>query len=130
MKGNLIALGLKLVGLGSLWDKLDGMKTYLGASAEMLSGLGAMALSAAELLKIFMANVHSLGDAINFVMAVVNHPNPSCIALMAGWALVLHGWGVMAKKHSDDKRHEELTVAPAVELVPAAAPQTPDAPKI
>ena len=36
----LIALALKITGLGALWNKLNGYKTKLGAVGLMLAGLG------------------------------------------------------------------------------------------
>lgn len=113
MKGNLIALGMRLVGLGDLWDRIDGMKTYLGASAEILTGLGGVLVAAATLISNFVAAVHSLGDVINFGQAQMDHPSTPVIALTMAWAAVIHGWGVMAAKHAEDKRHAELLVAAA-----------------
>lgn len=131
MKGNVIALGLKLFGLGNLWEKIDGMKTYLGASAEMLTGIGIMAGSAAEILNAFISTTHSIGDAINFYQANIAHPNAQAVAFTGAWLLVLHGWGVAAKKHAEDKKHDELlaaTVTPAITNVSVQVPPTTLAP--
>lgn len=113
MKGNLIALGLKLFGFGNLWDKIDGMKTYLGASAEMLTGLSVMAGSAAGILNSFVSTTHSLGDAINFYQNNIAHPSTQAMAFTGAWLVVLHGWAAAAKKHADDKKHAELLAAAA-----------------
>lgn len=128
MKGNLIALGMKLFGLGWLWEKIDGMKTYLGASVEILSGLGGVLMSASALVASFNETTHNLGDVINFVQGQIAHPSAPAIAITISWGAVVHGWGVMAKKHSDDKKHAELLTAAAPVVAEVMAPVA-DAPK-
>ena len=134
MKGNLIAFGMKLCGLSSVWDKIDGAKTYLGASAEMLSGLSAIMAALGTLINTFMGGTHNLGDVVNFVLDQMSHKSPPVLAIGAGWLLFLHGWGVMAKKSAEDKKHSELLaasapVAAAVVVPVAVATSTADAPK-
>lgn len=140
MKGNLIALLMKLAGLGGIWDKIDGTKTYLGASATILSGLGGILLAASTLASSFVENTHSLGDVVNFIQGQFAHPSPQALAITLGWAAVLRGWEVMAKKSAEDKKHAELLASQAaaaapvvdVKVVPMApeakAPDAPAAP--
>lgn len=132
MKGNLIAFGMKLVGLGGLWDKLDGMKTYLGASAGMFTGFGLMLTNAAILMNSFVADTHSLGDVVNFVQGQFQHPGAPSLEFALGWGMVLSGWNAMAKKHAEDKKHAELLAAatlasqsPAPEPAKDPAPEAP-----
>lgn len=129
MQSNLVDLLVKFSGFGWVWDKIDGCKTYIQAAAEMLTGLGMMATAGAAELNSFTAGVHSIGDVFNFLQSLTKNPDPAALAFMAGWAGLLHGWGVMAKKHADDKRHEELLAAatPAVSNVTAILPATPAA---
>lgn len=129
MKGKLVALFLRLTGFGYVWDKIDGFKTYLTGGAEMLSGLSAMALSLSMMANAFVANTHNLGDVVNFVQAAVAHKDPAMIAFSAGWIGVLHGFGMISKKHADDKKHEELLAAGSTPVPPTVPPSpTPDAP--
>lgn len=133
MKGNLIAMALNMFGLGWVWEKIDGAKTYLGASVEILTGFGGVLLAASALVQSFLNTATSLGGAINFVQDQMAHPSAPVIAITISWAAVIHGWGVMAKKSSDDKKHDELVAATAaaaapVVVAPAAVESAPVAP--
>lgn len=119
MEGGLVAFAVRVTGLGWVWEKIDGAKTYIGAVAEILTGLGAMVTAAGAELNLFVGQVHGIADLWNFAQALVKNPGPAALALLAGWGVVLHGWGVMAKKHAEDKRHAELLAAAAA---PAPAP--------
>lgn len=108
---SLISMAVKFSGFGWVWDKIDGYKTYIQAAAEMLTGISGMALSAAAESTNFVASVHSIGDTWAFVQMLFKHPDPPAVAFTLAYATVIHGWGVMAKKHADDKRHAELMEA-------------------
>lgn len=122
MQSKLIDMLAKFTGFGWVWEKIDGCKTYIQAAAEMLTGLGMMATSGAAELNSFTAGVHSLGDLFKFFEALTKNPDPAALVFMTGWAGVLHGWGVMAKKHADDKKHDELLAAAAPATTAAQAP--------
>lgn len=128
MKGNLIALAMKLVGLGGVWEKIDGMKTYLGASATILTGLGGILIAASTLVASFVESTHNLGDVIIFIQGQFAHPSPQAIAITLSWAAVLRGWEIMSKKSADDKKHAELLALQATPALPAPEAKAPDAP--
>lgn len=120
----IINMAVKFSGLGWLWEKIDGYKTYIGAAGKMLSGLGMMFGAAAAEADAFVANVHSVAEAYRFIEALFKHPDPPAVAFSAGWGLVLWGWSKVAEKHAADKRHEELlaAAAPAPQNAPAPTP--------
>lgn len=124
----MIAFAMKLVGLGKIWEKIDGTKTYIQGAAEILTGLGGMALSSSVILTNFVNTVHSLGDTVNFVQGMVSKLPPEALAITAAWGVVLHGWSVIAKKSSEDKKHDELVAATAAAAGTVPAPATPEAP--
>lgn len=123
----IISLALKWSGFGWVWTFIDGKKTYIQAAAEMLSGAGGMLLGAAAEATRFTSSVHSIGDVYGFVQGLIHNPDPPVAAITLAYAAFWHGWGVMAKKHADDKKHAELLAAAALPQ-PAPAPAAAPAP--
>lgn len=107
-------MGIKWSGAGFIWEKIDGWKTYIQAGAEMLTGVAGMAAGAAAEADRFVAQVHGLSDLVGFARDLVKNPDPAAIACAVAWGTFLHGWGVMAKKHADDKKHAEIVTAAAI----------------
>ena len=109
--GTLIAMAVKFSGFGWVWEKVDGCKTYIQAVAEMLTGVSGMTAAGAAELSRFVAEVHGVSDLWGFVQGLMHNPDPPAIAFVLAWGVVVHGWGVMAKKHADDKKHAEIIAA-------------------
>lgn len=81
---NLIA---KFSGANAIWEKINGYKTYIGATAAILSGLAGILTG--------VVGLTDFASVIAFVKALATNPS---------WLTLLAGWTVMAKKHSEDKK--------------------------
>ena len=83
---NLIA---KWSGLGFVWSKIDGSKTYLAGSASILSGV-------AGLIQEFLAveGKHDFSALLTFAKDL---PQDSC------WLMILAGAAAIGIRHSQDK---------------------------
>ena len=114
----LINLAAKFSGLGWIFSKLDGAKTYIAASVSILSGL-------AGLLQEFLAveGKHDFSALLTFAKDL---PQDSC------WLLILAGAAAIGLKHGQDKVQAQAyniaaaqSPAPAVSVAPGAALAAP-----
>lgn len=115
----MLALAMKCLGFGKLLtqiDALDGYKTYIAGTCEMLTGLAAMLGAAASLLPHFME-----GKGVQGIYAVLTGPElPIAKATFGGgWILLVHGFKGIGQAHAAEKA--ALAQAPA--QVPNAAPK-------
>lgn len=127
----IVNLAGSYLGLKTLWEKIDGYKTYISGAARMMTGLGGILLGAAGEADAFVENVHNIADAFHFVQNLVQHPDAPALAISAAWLVVLNGWHIIAEKHAEDKAAELAARAKALPLpnAPTPAPAPPEASK-
>ena len=99
----LINLAVKFSGMGWIWEKTDGIKTYIAAAAAILTGLGGVLQALSPLLA-----AHDAGALFAFVKSLPHDQS---------WLLVVSGLGLLGVGHGIKKAAD------------AAAPTAPDAPK-
>ena len=85
----LINLFVRLSGLGWLWDKTDGLKTYIAASLSILTGLADVLREIAPILA-----SHNGGALFNYIKAFPHDP---------GWLLIVHGIGLLGIRNAISK---------------------------
>ena len=115
----MIELAMKCLGFGKLLaqiDALDGLKTYIGASCEMLTGLAAMLCAVASLLPHFME-----GKGVQGIYTVLTGPDfpIAKVAFSGGWVALVHGFKGIGQAHAAEKA---LAVAVSLAATPAAQP--------
>ena len=115
----MIELAMKCLGFGKLLtqiDALDGLKTYIGASCEMLTGLAAMLCAVASLLPHFME-----GKGVQGIYAVLTGPDfpIAKVAFSGGWVALVHGFKGIGQAHAAEKA---LAVAVSLAAAPIAQP--------
>lgn len=94
----LINLFAKFSGLGWIWDKVDGAKTYLAAAAAILSGLAGVINEVLVPL-----NAHNAAGLLNIVKALPSDPN---------WVMLVGGVAALGLRHALAKQD----AAPVVPL--------------
>lgn len=114
---SIINLLVKLSGLGWMWEKTDGLKTYLAAAAIILPGLGAALAALAGLAGEVgpILGAHDAGALLAFVKALPHDQYAD--AMKAAWLTVGGGLAVLGLGHKLDKATD------------APAPAEGDAPK-
>ena len=115
----MIELAMKCLGFGKLLtqiDALDGLKTYIGASCEMLTGLAAMLCAVASLLPHFME-----GKGVQGIYTVLTGPDfpIAKLAFSGGWLALVHGFKGIGQAHAAEKA---LAQANAAAQSPAPQP--------
>lgn len=124
---------VQLLGLGWIWDKLDGIKTYLAGGLAILTGLGGVLLAlsgiGAELLPLLSA--HNLAGILELVKNFATDPN--AIALGKAWLVLISGLGILGIGHKIDKAAAAaapiaVSAQPPISA-PAAAPVSPKNPQ-
>ena len=101
MMDKLINLGVKLSGLGWIWAKLDGYKTYLGAAGLILTG-------AAGVLNGFIGveQQHNAAALLHWVKGLPND---------AAWLMLMNGFGILGLGHKVQKAgNGQTTLTPQV----------------
>ena len=109
----MIEFAMKCLGFGKLLtqiDALDGLKTYIGASCEMLTGLAAMLCAVASLLPHFME-----GKGVQGIYAVLTGPDfpIAKVAFSGGWIALVHGFKGIGQAHAAQKMAAALAAVPA-----------------
>ena len=89
----LIDLAARVSGLGWIWDRLDGWKTYLAAAAGILSGLAGLI---GEIIPVI--NHKSFSEALNLVKHLPQDPS---------WMLVVGGLGALGIGHGMKKMDQD-----------------------
>lgn len=105
----LINLAAKYSGLGFIWEKVDGAKTYIAAAASILSG-------AAGLLQEFLA-VEGKHDFSALLAFAKDLPQDNC------WLMILAGMGAIGLRHSMEKAAQSLAPSPAPAAQPPSLPK-------
>lgn len=115
------------LGLKTLWDKIDGYKTYISGAAQMLTGFAGILGAAAAEANAFVANVHDLAGSFKFLQGLAQNPDAPAKEAVLAWGVVLLGWHTIAAKHAADKAAAAQAVA-APAPAPAQEPAAPPAP--
>ena len=122
----MIEFAMKCLGFGKLLtqiDALDGLKTYIGASCEMLTGLAAMLCAVASLLPHFME-----GKGINGIYTVLTGPDfpIAKVAFSGGWIALVHGFKGIGQAHAAEKALAQASnIAAAQSAAPTPQPAQP-----
>lgn len=85
----LINLAVKFSGMGWIWEKTDGIKTYLAAAAAILTGLGGVLQALSPLLA-----AHDAGALFAFIKTLPHDQS---------WLMVVSGLGLLGVGHKLDK---------------------------
>lgn len=98
--GEIMDLGLKFSGMGWIWDKVDGYKSYLAAFAAMLTGLLGLL---DELIPIL--NGHKIMPLIQFIRDLPQDQS---------WLMVVGGLAVLGISHKIAKASETADINAAI----------------
>ena len=96
--GKLINLGVRLSGMGWVWEKTDGYKTYIAAALAILSGLLGLGT---ELLPLLAA--HDAGAIFAWLKQMPQDQS---------WITLVGGIGALGLGHSSKKAAAVAPVAP------------------
>lgn len=103
---------VKLLGLGWIWNKVDGLKTYIAAALAMATGLGGLCLALAglgqEILPLLAA--HNLAGLLAF--AKVAGADPNVAELGKAWLTLIGGLGLLGIGHKIDKTQPQAQTNP------------------
>lgn len=98
----LINTAVKLSGLGWVWDKVDGAKTYIAVTLKVLTALAGLLTTLQPML-----DAHNLGALVSFCKAISSDPN---------WKMLTDALLVLGIGHKIDK---------VADATPAPAPAQP-----
>ncbi len=103
MVQTLVNLAVKFSGLGWLWAKLDGLKTYVAAAMVFLPGLAAGITAAVGILGELspMLAAHNAGAVYAWAQHLATDPN--WVALKAAWLTMGGGLAILGLGHKLEK---------------------------
>ncbi len=116
--GNLINFIVKISGFGWVWEKLDGLKTYLAAAVSILTGIVGIIQEFRPAL-----DAHDAATVWSLIQGLPNDQS---------WLMIVAGLGILGIGHKLEKAAGVAEPSPPISLAaisrPVVSPTTPEQP--